>query len=272
MNERLVGGVGGQDNSFHAIEPKKQTEGLTEVENLVLDPEVAELFEEIKKLEHEKSGEELTEEEINELIDRKVELIEKIEDLKNIEDKDAAHNIFSELFDGAIDPLGLYLDINYVAKRLDITTRMLTMMGMRGEIEIGKLGTKTWVSKKSVLDYLNARHFTKRQEDDEGIFPTNHKGRRTDVEPTLTLHKEKLTEIHKGRRTDVEPTLTLHKEKLTEIPQLKSATVFAKFLGCSKRSFTRLCDAGHIDHFRIGTLYKVSVSDFYKHFREEIKK
>jgi len=250
MNERLVGGVGGQDNSFHAIEPKKQTEGLTEVENLVLDPEVAELFEEIKKLEHEKSGEELTEEEINELIDRKVELIEKIEDLKNIEDKDAAHNIFSELFDGAIDPLGLYLDINYVAKRLDITTRMLTMMGMRGEIEIGKLGTKTWVSKKSVLDYLNARHFTKRQEDDEGIFPTNHKGRRTDVEPTLTLHKE----------------------KLTEIPQLKSATVFAKFLGCSKRSFTRLCDAGHIDHFRIGTLYKVSVSDFYKHFREEIKK
>lgn len=250
MNERLVGGVGGQDNSFHAIEPKKQTEGLTEVENLVLDPEVAELFEEIKKLEHEKSGEELTEEEINELIDRKVELIEKIEDLKNIEDKDAAHNIFSELFDGAIDPLGLYLDINYVAKRLDITTRMLTMMGMRGEIEIGKLGTKTWVSKKSVLDYLNARHFTKRQEGDEGIFPTNHKGRRTDVEPTLTLHKE----------------------KLTEIPQLKSATVFAKFLGCSKRSFTRLCDAGHIDHFRIGTLYKVSVSDFYKHFREEIKK
>lgn len=157
---------------------------------------------------------------------------EKIEQLRQQEEV-----LFDDVFEGGA------IRAEVVAAKLNITMRYLMDLAHDGEIIMINRGGYL-VTKQSVLDYLN------RQRVPGAVFDEYGKPIPADKEIVLHAKQEPLSYTP----AQLEP--------LTEIPLLNPVEDYADRLNMESRSFIRNCNLGFYDHFRIGTVLKMSDEDF----------
>ncbi|MBL4952140.1 hypothetical protein JK635_07935 [Neobacillus sp. YIM B02564] len=154
--------------------------------------------------------------------------------------------------DGLITRDHILADV--VAAKLDISVRFLYMLSeprvdnetgetIPAEIIIQKESNKLVCLKQSVIDYLNRQRVP---------------GAKLDEYGNPILQPKELDKAKPNLKNYVPVDL----KPLTDIPILYSVEHFAERLEMNARSFIRNCNLGQYDHFRIGSVLKMSEEDF----------
>lgn len=195
--------------------------------------------------------------------------------------------------------------LSTVLELLDISNKTLdNLQDRNGEnnFETFKIKKKKYVDEKSLLEYLNSRHFENTDLGLEGMYKEVdslklHKKEETVAKKKLekiinskeykqkwekyfksvpekqrvyrNLNKIKSDGIdiyYRGETHDnfdiYNPNIKVCDEKITKVPKLYPANYWALLLGLEVRSIYRYCDRGYLKHYRVGKKLMISVEDF----------